>query len=238
MCAALFGLMLVCSTMIFLFFSASSASLRSVLFRLSSPLSSLTPSQNAARSKYAFKYPPPATSTRAIPAILPNPFAISCAICRGVLFSRFANSKHTGEAACPISIFGGRSSTIASSTPYFSRMCPASASRNRFVSVWYTCPLLECGSFPRPCRGLPAAFAAVARNRAMALDAVFPASISKLLSIGDAPDRGQRYRETPEGPHISQPLPFSRRLCDSVACPFNPSFPSPFRVLVLHRNGH
>jgi len=34
----------------------------------------------------------------------------------------------------PISICGGRSSTIASSTPYFSRMCPASTSRNRFVS--------------------------------------------------------------------------------------------------------
>src|SRR5882762_11112089 len=131
MCAALFGLMLVCSTMIFLF---------------SSPFSSLTPSQNAARSKNAFKYPPPATSTLAIPSTLPKPFAISCAICRGAFFNRFANSKHTGEAASPISIFGGRSSTIASSTPYFSRMCPASASRNRFVSVWYTCPRLECGA--------------------------------------------------------------------------------------------
>jgi len=40
-----------------------------------------------------------------------------------------------GEAASPISIFGGRSSTMAKSTPYFSWMWRASASRNRFVSI-------------------------------------------------------------------------------------------------------
>ena len=132
MCAALFGLMLVCSTMILW----DSHSWLSAF--CSAPC--LNVSQNVARSKYAFKYPPPATSTLAIPLTLGSPFAISCAINRGAFFNRFANSKHTGEAASPISIFGGRSSTIASSTPYFSRMCPASASRNRFVSVWYTCP--------------------------------------------------------------------------------------------------
>ena len=75
--------------------------------------------------------------------------AISCAICRGAFFSRFANSKQTGEAASPIASFGGRSKAIVSSTPYFSRMCRASASRNRFISVRYKRPqFFECFSCP------------------------------------------------------------------------------------------
>src|SRR5215468_1825971 len=69
--------------------------------------------------------------------------AISCAIIRGAFFSRFANSNATGDAASPSSIFGGRSSTMfgttpPSASPYFARICAASASRNRLVSVIYT----------------------------------------------------------------------------------------------------
>jgi hypothetical protein len=119
----------VCSTMIFA--GLCSADL----------FSSNAAAQKAPRSKKAFKYPPPATSTRAIPSTGPSPVAISCAIIRGAFFNLFANSKQTGEAASPISIFGGRSNTTANSTPYFSRMCRSSASRNRFESVRYTRPL-------------------------------------------------------------------------------------------------
>src|SRR5262249_41921485 len=52
-------------------------------------------------------------------------------------------SKQTGDAASPIANFGGRSRTTDSSTSYFSRMCFASASRNRFISVRYTRPLFS-----------------------------------------------------------------------------------------------
>ena len=162
MCAALFGLIEVCSTIIFPagIFPPPSSAFRSasplVFYRVAPSACDICPcrgkwlqplkrsSQNAPRSKYAFKYPPPATSTRAIPSTFPNAFAISCAIARGAFFNRFANSKHTGEAASPISIFGGRSNTTASSTPYFSRMCEASAALNLSTNVKYTRP------HPRP----------------------------------------------------------------------------------------
>src|SRR5260370_1039897 len=111
--------------------NSSSSNQTSALALSSSP----TPPKNTARSKYHLKSPPPPTSTFAIPSPLPNPFAISCAIILGPFFNRLASPKHTAEAASPTSIFGGRSSTIASSTPYFSRMCPASAFRNRSVNV-------------------------------------------------------------------------------------------------------
>src|SRR5258708_4789214 len=120
MCAALFGLMLVCSTMTFSDScrsprnSASSVSLRCLFSDLS--LSSIpTLAQNAPRSKNTFKYPAPATSIRATPGTAGKPLAISCAICRGARFSLFANSKHTGEAASPISDFGGFSSAAEQS---------------------------------------------------------------------------------------------------------------------------
>src|ERR1700730_8444368 len=66
--------------------------------------------------------------------------AISCSTSRGSFFSRFANSKQTGEAASPISIFGGRSNTIGNSTLYLDRMCFASASRSLVVISRYTKP--------------------------------------------------------------------------------------------------
>src|SRR5712692_9619887 len=59
---------------------------------------------------------------------------------RGAFFRRFASSKHTGDAASPISIRGGRSSTTSRETEYFSSIWRARASRRRLVSVRYTVP--------------------------------------------------------------------------------------------------
>src|ERR1700733_12115578 len=104
-----------------------------------------------------------------MPATGANPFAISWAICRGARFSLFANSKQTGDAASPISIFGGRSSTTVSSTPYFSRICAVSASRNRFESVRYTRPLSVLSPQNRTSidRSAPAVALAVTRSLAL-----------------------------------------------------------------------
>src|SRR5258708_21111026 len=44
-------------------------------------------------------------------------------------YTTLFRSKHTGEAASPISILGGRSSTISSSTPYFARIWRGAADR-------------------------------------------------------------------------------------------------------------
>ena len=66
------------------------------------PLPRQPAGRNAARSKNAFKYPPPATSTRAMPAIGFSELAISCASARGGFFSRLASSKQRGEAASPM----------------------------------------------------------------------------------------------------------------------------------------
>ena len=72
--------------------------------------------KTAARSKNAFRYPPPATSTRATPGIGFSEFAISCASARGGFFSRLASSKQSGEATSPMESFGGRSVTIGTSS--------------------------------------------------------------------------------------------------------------------------
>ena len=116
MCAALLGLMLVCSTIVFTAspFGATGSPTAAAF----SPASAIAARKNSPRSKNAFKYPPPATSTRAMPLIGFSEFAISCASARGAFFIRFASSKHTGEAASPIESFGGRSVTIGTSVLY------------------------------------------------------------------------------------------------------------------------
>src|SRR5690242_5839472 len=73
-----------------------------------------------------------------MPPTLPKLAAISWAICWGARFRRLASSKQRGEAASPIAILGGRSSTMASSAPYLSLMGTARAQRRRLVSVRYT----------------------------------------------------------------------------------------------------
>ncbi len=107
MCAALFGLMFVCSTIVLPGRAAGDAT--------SFPIAAT----RRPRSRKKFRYPAPSTRASRTPSGRSSAPANSEAIARGAFRSVFARSNAAGEAKSPIASDGGRSSaTDSSRTPH------------------------------------------------------------------------------------------------------------------------
>ena len=104
MCAALFGLIAVCSTM------ALPSRGGGVGWLVVQSIANLR------RSSAKFRYPLAAV-TFGTPSMPPDASAISCAMSFGALRSRRASSKATGDPRSPSSRVGGYSSAIGGPAP-------------------------------------------------------------------------------------------------------------------------
>ncbi len=102
MCAALFGLIAVCSTMALPALGGTDSTAPGV--RRSR--------RKLVRSRKKFRYPFGAAATWRMPSSVPKALAISWEMARGALRRRRASSNATGVPRSPSSRFGGYSSEI------------------------------------------------------------------------------------------------------------------------------